>query len=104
MTEIIVAIITGVLTLAGVIITVAAGNAKTGKQLDAQSKLPLYRIEQLEHKQDQHNTLIERMYKAEERIAVNEEQIKVVMEELKLDVTLTYQDNGKEFTVKALFL
>ena len=39
-----------------------------------------------------------------ETIGLNEEQIKVVMEELKQDVTLTYQDNGKEFTVKALFL
>ena len=39
-----------------------------------------------------------------ETIGLNEEQIEVVMEELKLDVTLTYQDNGKEFTVKALFL
>lgn len=39
-----------------------------------------------------------------ETIGLNEEQIEVVIEELKLDVTLTYQDNGKEFTVKALFL
>ena len=39
-----------------------------------------------------------------ETIGLNDEQIKVVMEELKLDVTLTYQDNGKEFVVKALFL
>lgn len=39
-----------------------------------------------------------------ETVGLNEEQIKVVMEELKLDVTLTYQDNGKEFTVKALFM
>lgn len=37
-------------------------------------------------------------------IGLNEEQIKVVMEELKLDITLTYQDSGKEFTVKALFM
>lgn len=37
-------------------------------------------------------------------IGLNEEQVKVVMEELKLDITLTYQDNEKEFVVKALFL
>ena len=39
-----------------------------------------------------------------ETIALNDEQIKIVMEELKMDVTLTYQDSGKEFTVKALFV
>ena len=37
-------------------------------------------------------------------IALNEEQIKVVMQELQLDVTLTYKDTGKEFTAKALFI
>lgn len=37
-------------------------------------------------------------------IGLNEEQIKVVMEELKLDITLTYQDNEKQFLVKALFM
>lgn len=37
-------------------------------------------------------------------IGLNEEQVKVVMEELKLDITLTYQDNEKEFVVKALFM
>ena len=63
---IIVAIISGVLTLAGVIITVVVGNNKT-----------LYRIEQLEKKQDKHNTLIERMYNAEEQIKLNDERIKV---------------------------
>lgn len=39
-----------------------------------------------------------------ETISLNDEQIKIVMEELKQDVTLTYQDSGKEFTVKALFI
>lgn len=39
-----------------------------------------------------------------ETIALNDEQIKVVMEELKNDIVLTYQDSGKEFTVKALFI
>lgn len=38
-----------------------------------------------------------------ETISLNDEQIKVVMEELKMDVTLAYQD-GKEFKVKALFI
>ena len=45
-----VAIITGAFTLAGVIITVSIGNSKT-----------LYRIEQLEKKQDKYNHLQERV-------------------------------------------
>ena len=43
----------------GVVITVAVGNNKT-----------IYRIEQLEKKQDKHNTLIERMYSAEDKINI----------------------------------
>lgn len=64
--DIIVAIITSVFTLLGVVITVAVGNNKT-----------LYRIEQLEKKQDKHNTLIERMYSAEDKISILDERIKV---------------------------
>lgn len=64
--EIWVAIITGFFTLVGVIITVAVGNSKT-----------VYRIEQLEKKQDKHNTLIERMYRLEDRVTLDEEKIKV---------------------------
>lgn len=64
--EIVVAIITGVFTLVGVIITVRNGNSKT-----------LYRIEQLEKKQDKHNTLIERMYRLEDRVTLDEEKIKL---------------------------
>lgn len=77
MTQIIVALISGILTLAGVVITVIAGNKNTAKQLKEQSALTLYRIEQLEKKQDKHNTLIERMYEAEEEIKVINERVKV---------------------------
>lgn len=70
--EIWVAIITSVFTLAGVIITVAFGNSKT-----------LYRIEQLEKKQDKHNTLIERMYRLEDRVTLDEEKIKVANHRIK---------------------
>ncbi len=35
-------------------------------------------------------------------IALNDKQIKIVMQELQMDITLTYPD-GKEFEVKALF-
>lgn len=36
-----------------------------------------YRLEQLERKQDKHNTLIERTYKLEEDVAIQAEKIKV---------------------------
>lgn len=75
--EIIVALVTSIFTFAGVVITVIAGNRKTGRQIEEQSKLTLYRIEQLERKQDKHNTLIERMYKVEDKINVLDERQKV---------------------------
>ena len=37
-------------------------------------------------------------------IGLTAEQLKVVKQELHLDITLTYQDIGKEFVVKALFM
>lgn len=73
--EVIVALVTGAFTLAGVVITVIFGNRATAKKIKEQSDLTMYRIEQLEQKQDKHNTLIERMYHAEENIKVlNERQ------------------------------
>lgn len=36
-----------------------------------------YRLEQLEKKQDKHNTLIERTYKLEEEYAIHDEKIRV---------------------------
>ena len=62
--EILVAIITGVCTLSGVIITVRSGNSKT-----------LYRIEQLEKKVEKHNTIIERTYILEEKMSVANHRI-----------------------------
>ena len=64
--ELLVALLLGLFELVGVIITVVIGNSKTQ-----------YRIEQLEKKQDKHNTLIERMFKVEKRLDVDEEKIKV---------------------------
>ena len=77
MNEIIVAIITGVFTFAGVIITVIYGNKQTAKNIKEQTGLTLYRIEQLEKKQDKHNTLIERMYNVEEQVDLLIERQKV---------------------------
>lgn len=41
------------------------------------NKLVNYRLEQLEKKVDKHNGVIDRMYHAEERLCVIDEQIKV---------------------------
>lgn len=37
-------------------------------------------------------------------IELNEEQIKVIMQELRMDITLTYNDLRKQFLAKALFI
>ena len=37
-------------------------------------------------------------------IGLNEEQIKVVIQELRMDITLTYSDLRKQFLAKALFI
>lgn len=78
MTEgIIIAIITAGLSLVGVVITVIYGNKKTASTVKTQTDLTIYRIEQLEKKQDVHNGLIERMYKVEEDIELLKEKHKV---------------------------
>lgn len=67
MTEgIIIALITGGLAVFSNVIIVVFNNSKT-----------LYRIEQLEKKQDKHNQLIERVYECESKIELQEEKIKV---------------------------
>lgn len=60
-------IVVGLLTLIGTIITVWSGN-----------KLTAYRIEQLEKKVNKHNNLIERTFKIEERIAIDEQKIEIL--------------------------
>lgn len=37
-------------------------------------------------------------------IGLNDEQVKIVMEELQMNVLLSYKDSEKEFVAKALFL
>lgn len=76
-TGIIVALITGGFTFAGVLVTVIVSNRKTSEQVKAQAEMTRYRIGELEKKQDKYNNLQARMYAAETDIAVNKEQIKV---------------------------
>lgn len=63
---IIVALITGGLAFAGTVFSNIINNNKT-----------IYRIEQLEHKQDKHNEVIERVYHLEQEEAVIMEKISV---------------------------
>ena len=58
------AVITGGLAFLGTLISNATLHSKT-----------IYRIEQLEKKQDKHNSLIERMYVVEERAKSNTHRI-----------------------------
>lgn len=76
--EIWVSIITGVFTLAGVVITVLFGNKKSKEQND----LTLYRIKELEKKQDKHNSLMERVFALEKKEAVIEEEIESVRQHI----------------------
>ena len=57
--SILVAVITGAFALMGTIVSNSVNHSKT-----------IYRIEQLEKKQDKHNSLIERMYAAENSISL----------------------------------
>lgn len=66
---VIVAIISGLCTLVGTF----AGIMTSSKQM-------LYRIEQLEKKQDKHNSTIERTYKLEQHCAIQDEEIKALKE------------------------
>lgn len=72
--QVIVALVAGAFTFAGTVLTVWKGNKETEAKLKEQTDLTIYRIEQLEIKQDKHNTLIERMYNAEDRINLLDER------------------------------
>lgn len=63
-------IIVSLITLLGSALGTFAGIA-------VNTKLTNYRIEQLEKKQDKHNSLIERVYNIERHEAVVDEEIKV---------------------------
>lgn len=64
---VIVALITGVLAFAGTAVGAWLSNRKS-------TTLILYRLDNLEKKQDKHNSLIERMYKVEKKVALLEQK------------------------------
>ena len=82
--DIIVAIVTGVFTLCGTILAVCLGNKKTAKQSKEQSDLTLYRIGELEKKQDRYNHLQERTANVEKEIAIVKEDIRAIDKKIDL--------------------
>ncbi len=61
-------IVVGLLSLCGTLIGSVGG-------IMATNKLTVYRIGELEKKVDKHNNLIERMYKAEDRLNIVEHDV-----------------------------
>ena len=59
-------IVVSLITLVGTVLTVISG-----------SRLTAYRIQKLEEKVQAHNNLVDRMYKVEQRIEVDENRLKV---------------------------
>ena len=81
--EIWVAIIAAVGSLAGVIITVVWGNKKNAKRSEEQTNVTLYRIGQLEEKQEKYNCLQERVLKREVHDAKYDERIEEMRDDIR---------------------
>ena len=62
-------VVVSIISLCGTLIGTFGG-------IIASTKLTAYRIEQLEKKVEKHNTLVERMYKVEEDIAIINAKVK----------------------------
>jgi len=74
----IIGVATPVLTLVGVVITNNKTSQKQNKKVDEYKDLTIYRIEQLEKKQDIHNGVIERVYIGEGSIAELQHDVKAL--------------------------
>ena len=62
-------VVVAIISLCGTLIGTFGG-------IIASTKLTTYRLEQLEKKVEKHNTLVERMYKVEEDIAIINTKVK----------------------------
>ena len=84
--EIWVAIITSLGSLAGIIITVSIGNKRNDEKNEKRQKehteVVLYRIGELEKKQEKYNHLQERTWKDEQDIAVIKKELKAIRERI----------------------
>ena len=75
-------IITSGAMLIATVITVVWGNKKNAQRSKEQTDLTIYRIGELEKKQDKYNHLQERTTKIEQDVAVIKEDIKAVKERM----------------------
>jgi peptidoglycan hydrolase CwlO-like protein len=75
-------IIVGGLELLGVVVSVCWGNKMNAARSEEQTKITLYRIGELEKKQDKYNHLQERTYKDEQDIAVIKREISAINEKI----------------------
>lgn len=69
MDAIIVSIITGVLSLTGVILTNISGNRKIERQLEVSMAITNTKLEDLTKQVEKHNQVIERTFKLEQAVA-----------------------------------
>lgn len=77
MEAIIVSIITGILSLAGIIITNVSSNRKIENQLVTSMAITDTKIEALTKQVEKHNNVIERVYRCEDTDRLLEEKISV---------------------------
>ena len=80
--EIWVAVVTGLFTFAGVLVTTIWGNKKNAKSTEDYKNLTVYRIEQLEKKQDLHNHAVERLFRAEGNITELQHDVRDIKNKL----------------------
>lgn len=78
MTSILVALITGGLSLAGVIFTNMASNKKVNADMQVQAAITNEKIAKLTEQVEKHNSVIERTYKLEQQSELHKEKIKVI--------------------------
>lgn len=68
MVEVVVAIITGVLTLSGTVVTVIAGNRKTSQNIEVNQAVTNEKITELTREVREHNNFARRLPVVEEQI------------------------------------
>ena len=71
------AIITGVVAIVVCMINNAFQQKRADKQHEETIGLIVYRLDQLEKKQDLHNSAVERLYEVERKLGIDEERINV---------------------------
>lgn len=90
MTEIIIALITGILSLVGVIITNSRSNSKMQAKLETSQAVTDCKLDELTREVREHNNFAKRMPVVEEQIKVINHRLKDVKDDIK-----HYHDDNK---------